>query len=62
MTTERDHKIDDLQHNDQSTYEFAMWEGWPSPQYASTLTRHDHLEILTITSLRLKNGRVQGGL
>ncbi len=37
MTQERNHKVGGLQSNDQDTYEFAMWEGWPSPHYATTM-------------------------
>jgi len=36
MTKERNRKCDRIEHNDQSTYEFAMWEGWPSPQHTTT--------------------------
>ena len=53
LTQERDHNVDNIQHTDQSTYEFAMWEGWPSPQYASTMVYSDTLEIQPILSGRI---------
>ena len=62
MTDACDLKPDLVKRYDQSAYEFAMWEGWPSPQYAEALMDCDYPGILMDISLRRKNGKVQGGL